>query len=149
MASTPTLWGEFLYKEISVQPNPSFPALWGQDTTSWNVDDLENKHSPYNDAKWNADANTKKRKKVAWAILRGLASREQRDANPRGMTQRKTKKRKTLRPFRVGGRPVNNGTPTHAEWHKTWNRNTIDCNKNMIDFNEKMIDLNKKMMDFD
>ena len=58
------------------------------------MDDLENKHSPYNDAKWNADANTKKRKKVALAILRGLASREQRDANPRGMTQRKKKKKK-------------------------------------------------------
>ena len=100
------------------------------------MDDLENKHSPYNDAKWNADANTKKRKKVALAILRGLASREQRDANPRGMTQRKQKKEKRFGhsawvgvPSTTGRQPTQNDTTPETG-------KTIDFNKKMIDFNE-------------
>ena len=34
-------------------------------------------------------------------------------------------------PFRVGWRPVNNGTPTHAQWHNTKNRNIADRIRNM------------------
>ena len=44
-AYSPTLWGELFYKEFSVHPIPSYPALLCQDTTSWNQADQENIHA--------------------------------------------------------------------------------------------------------
>ena len=41
-AYSPTLWGELFYKEFSVHPIPSYPALLCQDNTSWNEDDQAN-----------------------------------------------------------------------------------------------------------
>ena len=33
---SPNSWGELFYKELSVYPIPSYPALLHEDTTSWN-----------------------------------------------------------------------------------------------------------------
>ena len=39
---SPTLWGQLFYKEFSVHPIPSYPALLCQDNTSWNQDNQAN-----------------------------------------------------------------------------------------------------------
>ena len=97
----------------------------------------------------------KKKEKVALAIPRGLASREQRDANPRRMAQANGQERpglknrnKTHRPFRVGGRPAlqpRDANPRRKTQHLKQEKRLILIRKKLIMI-RKMMDLNRKMI---
>ena len=62
------------------------------------------------------------RENMRLSILRGLASRCARDANPRGMAECEKRVKTCGSPFREGWRPVVHGTPTLAEWKSARNK---------------------------